>query len=67
MKYSLRSLMIASMVGPPLLAGGWYFGGKLLAWSQDDGARSFDCMPVTPRIIIQPEDEARLGLNSEKN
>lgn len=31
MKYSLRSLMIAAILGPPLLAGGWYLGNRLLA------------------------------------
>ena len=31
MKYSLRSLMIAAMVGPPLLAGAYFFFQPILA------------------------------------
>jgi hypothetical protein len=32
MKYSLRSLMIAALVGPPLLAGLYYDAPYTLAW-----------------------------------
>jgi hypothetical protein len=31
MKYSLRSLMIAAILGPPLLAGGWVAASRYAA------------------------------------
>ncbi len=31
MKYSLQSLLIAAMLGPPLLAGAYFFLGNFLA------------------------------------
>ncbi|MCE9527079.1 MAG: hypothetical protein K8R36_13610 [Planctomycetales bacterium] len=67
MKFSLRSLVLAAVFGPPMLAGAWKAGVKLLARPpHDSGARSLCSFPVTTRIIIQPEEEARLGLNVEE-
>ena len=67
MKFSLRSLMLAAVFGPPLLAGAWKVGIKVCERPPaDSGARSL-CDPlVSPRIIIQTEEEARLGLNAEE-
>ena len=63
MKYSLRSLMIVAILSPPLLAGAWFFGSALLAKPE---RRAFPLItPITHPIIIQPEDEAKLGLNTE--
>ena len=66
MKFSLRTLVLAAVFGPPMLAGTWKAAVKLLANpAHDSEARSL-CGPLgCPRIIIQPEEEARLGLNVE--
>jgi hypothetical protein len=66
MKFFLRTLVLVAVFGPPMLAGGWKAGVKLLVRPpHDSGARSL-CGPLgSPRIIIQPEVEARLGLNVE--
>jgi hypothetical protein len=68
MKYSLRSLMIALLILPPLLALASHFGGKLLSAKKLTQRQSYSlgCMVTSPRIVIQPEDEARLGLNVEE-
>jgi hypothetical protein len=64
MRYSLRSLMIAVLVLPPLLAGTWSLGSKL--FEKPPRRESFSLVQFcSPYIIIQHEDEARLGLNGE--
>ena len=66
MKFSLRTLVLSAVFGPPLLAWGWKAGVKLLARPPHDSGARFPCDSlITPRIIIQPEEEARLGLNVE--
>jgi hypothetical protein len=64
MKYSLRKLMIAVLVLPPLLAG----ISRVVDATRPRRRGCFgdDLGPLIPqRIIIQPEEEAKLGLNTE--
>jgi hypothetical protein len=41
MKYSLRSLMIAALVLPPLIGGGWFFLGPSSSYSFSNDAAGF--------------------------
>ena len=67
MKYSLRSLMIAALMLPPLLAGAVSWVNEMNR-PRRHGCFGNDLGPLIPqRIIIQPEDETKLGLNPDES
>jgi hypothetical protein len=63
-RYRLRTLLIVLALGPPLLAWGWH--------AYRDHLRSLEKATkpqlglnfggIIPRIIVQPEEEQKLGI-----
>ena len=68
MRYRLRTLLIVLAVGPMVLAGAssaaWQIAIELL--SPPLRTDCFSCDLITPRIHIQDEDEAKLGIELEQ-
>jgi len=61
MRFRLRTLLIVLAIAPPAGAAISQAVAKLLKSRE---AQSL-CGPPTPRILIQEEDEAKLGLDIE--
>ncbi len=58
MRYRLRTLLILLAVGPMVLAGAWW-GWQI---SLRESEPQIKLGGVTPRIIVQPEEESTLGI-----
>ena len=66
MKFSLRTLVIAAIFGPPLLVQSWHLGVKVFE-SRTTARQAYSLhQPDIHPVIICPEEEARLGLNTEE-
>ena len=63
MRYRLRTLLIVLALGPPVLAVGWWATTELRR-PRMQGCFGDDIGPF-PRIVIQEEDEAKLGIDIE--
>ncbi len=76
MQYTLRTLLILLLLGPPSLAGlhatiGRKVAGQLLprltsGWGIAPEAQSMCILTATPRISIQEEDEEKLGIHTNQ-
>ena len=60
MRYRLRTLLILTILGPPALAGAWLVAPQLLEAYREWRRPPPVTFTVTPRIIIEPEDEPKV-------